>query len=393
MNKTKKIRILQLIESLEHGGAEVIVVNLVNNLNAEKFESAICSLNDKIPLQARLNDANKDNVFTCGKTYNKPRILSSFNCGVSLRKAINEYKPHLINSHLYGYGTLFQLIATKLGNIPNIATMHTTGMHYGSKGNPRLAICRNTERIVLRVCGSSIVAVSSPVAEMAKDRLGIPSSKIETITSGIDTDYFDPTNDTCRPRSHYGYDDLHRIVINVGNLHNMKGHRYLVRAWGIIAAKNPQARLIIVGDGHLRSELENLAEELGVRESIWFAGTRDDVRNLLYISDLGVMPSTHEGLALAVLEMMSMGLPTVLTDLPAFRKYFAWKNAGLIVPTRDPLALADGILQLLGDEPTLKKMGENARNLMVNEYSLPSWARHYEQLYEKVIFSRRNNDK
>ncbi|HYZ78543.1 MAG TPA: glycosyltransferase [Gaiellaceae bacterium] len=173
------------------------------------------------------------------------------------------------------------------------------------------------------------------------------------IPLGIDLDRFDGAEPALvgdRP-----------LVGNVARLAPQKDHRTLVEAARLV----PEAEFVVVGDGELREELERLAEGLRVT----FLGARDDVPELLASFDVFAFPSLFEGLCLAVIEAQAAGVPVVATPVGGIRETVVDGETGLLVPTRDPPALAAAIRRLLEDRPAAEAMAIEARRRVRERFS------------------------
>jgi len=147
------------------------------------------------------------------------------------------------------------------------------------------------------------------------------------------------------------------LVGNVARLAEQKDHRTLLAAVPAVVARRPGTRFVIAGDGELREELERAAEGLPVD----FLGHREDVPMLLASLDVFAFPSQFEGLCLAVIEAQAAGVPVVATSVGGLRETVVDGETGLLVPPRDPRALADAIVRLLDDPELSARLAEEAR--------------------------------
>src|SRR4029453_11595231 len=138
------------------------------------------------------------------------------------------------------------------------------------------------------------------------------------------------------------------VILTPARLHPQKGHEYLLAA----AAQIPDATFVLAGDGPLRSELEVRARELGIAGRCLFLGERADVPDLLAAADLFVLPSLFEGLPVSILEAMAAGRPVVATAIGGTDEVVTTEQTGLLVPPRDPVAIAAAIRGLRA-EPAL----------------------------------------
>jgi glycosyltransferase involved in cell wall biosynthesis len=174
------------------------------------------------------------------------------------------------------------------------------------------------------------------------------------------------------------------LIICVGRLSAAKGHRDLLAAFADLLEVHPSVSLAIVGDGMMRAELEEEIQRRGLEKRARLLGAREDVRRLLAASDIFVTASRIEGLPLAVLEAMAAGLPVVATivgDIPNLVS----KRMGLLVPPGQPSRLRGALDALIRDPQAAKRMGEEGRKHVADEYSVDNWVEKLRFLYSEIV--------
>lgn len=179
------------------------------------------------------------------------------------------------------------------------------------------------------------------------------------------------------------------LAVFTGRLHPAKGLGDLIAAWEPIAARWPDARLWLVGEGPFQEELEAEIEARSLRNHVVLAGVFDNVDELLAAADLFVLPSWEEGMSLALLEAMAAGLPVIACDIPGNRDLVSDGRTGLLTPVRDPARLSPAIDRLLNAPSLRVRLGEAARGVAISRFSLPHMADLHLELFERVIASRR----
>ena len=147
-------------------------------------------------------------------------------------------------------------------------------------------------------------------------------------------------------------------------------------------------RLVIVGDGSLRPEIEEVLRADGVRELAWLPGERSDVAPLLPALDAFVLPSLAEGISNTILEAMACGVPVIATDVGGNRELVAEGETGMLVPAGDVPALAAGILRLADDAAMRARFGLGSRARALDSFSLGEMVRRYALLYERELRRR-----
>ena len=207
--------------------------------------------------------------------------------------------------------------------------------------------------------------------------------KLRAIPNGINlTEYLAPANQQERAVQDK---DSDLTVVTVAGLNNQKGHEYLVRAIPSIVAEFAQVRFVFVGEGHLRSSLENLATSLGIENKVEFAGWRTDVPAILRRSDLFVLPSLFEGLPLSLIEAMASGKAVVATDVDGTHDVVIDGATGFLVPPKDPAALSQRIAELLADSKMRERFGQAGKERVFASFSDSRMTREYSELYESAL--------
>lgn len=200
------------------------------------------------------------------------------------------------------------------------------------------------------------------------------------IYPGVPLPPCDEPRDAVRER--LGLEGRHRVACTVGRLSPEKRQDVFVRAVGLAHQRNPAIRGLVLGEGPERKSLEALIERLGLRDVVTLLGYRDDVGCCLRASDLYVHCSDREGLGIAIVEAMAVGLPVIVSDLPAHREV-AGDAPVPIVPVGDRRALADRILQ--HSPGTAEDVGEALRARWKETFTMEGMVRSHEALYRQAL--------
>jgi glycosyltransferase involved in cell wall biosynthesis len=179
------------------------------------------------------------------------------------------------------------------------------------------------------------------------------------------------------------------LVASAGRLTPMKGYEYLLRAWPLVLEKQPEARLVLFGEGELRGALEAEAQRLGLSNSVVFAGFRRDVDALLDACDVFVLPSVRdESMSHALLEAMAAAKPVVASEIAA-GGLAREGGACRVVPAGDARALAAALAELLADREARERMGQAARAYALREHSVEAAVARLETILREVEAERR----
>ncbi len=214
----------------------------------------------------------------------------------------------------------------------------------------------------------------------------LPPEKIVPIYSGIRLEIFqnfEPSKEL-QAKIFSGIPPGPRIGLG-GRLVPVKGHRYLLEAVPRIVRDVPDARFLLAGDGPLRKELEKKCRELGINSSVFFLGSQKDIRPFLYGVDLIVLPSLNEGMGRILLEAQAMGKPVIGTSVGGIPEVIRGEETGLIIPPKDPEALAAAILQLLKDPGRRERMGQRAKEWVDQRFGVERMVEQAASVYEALL--------
>jgi glycosyltransferase involved in cell wall biosynthesis len=167
----------------------------------------------------------------------------------------------------------------------------------------------------------------------------------------------------------------------LARLESQKGHRVLLEAWTSVAAAFPSARLVCVGEGSLRGELEAMAQHRDISNSVRFVGYQRNVADWLALAEFTVLPSFYEGLPLAAIESLAAGRAVIATSVDGTTEIVLEGRTGLTVPAGQSAALAAAICRLLGSLNLARQMGRNGRALVESDFNQRRQVAETEALY------------
>lgn len=218
---------------------------------------------------------------------------------------------------------------------------------------------------------------------------GLSPTQLLWMPNPVDTEEFSPVSelDIRGLRLSFGIPAEGPVVIYCGRLAPEKRLNSLIEAFVLVSKGMPQSRLIFVGDGPSRTELERLCQSLKLQQNVRFIGAVDSARvsSWLRIADVFALVSANEGFPCALAEAMSTGIASVVTDIPANRQLIRNEEQGLLVPVGDSAAIAAAILRMFRDNSIRRRMGQSARNSIQTNYSTSRIADRYELLFRSVL--------
>jgi glycosyltransferase involved in cell wall biosynthesis len=358
------------------GGAERLVNKLAVGFNNESFRSLVCLFRpgwlqqqcegDGIPTAVIPNKGLFDVAWL-------RRFLA----------LIREEQVQIIHAHEFDaivHGTL----AAVLARIPIVATIHGKN-YYWEKATRRIAY-----RVASRY--ARMVTVSEDLRGFVTQRTGIPSRLMRVIYNGIDAHPDVDPHEQALLRKEIGLDTQDQIVGAVGSLYPVKGHRFLIEAAPAIIEACPRARFVLVGRGDQEVHLKEQVERLGIERYVYFLGLRQDVRRLLSLMDVFVLPSLSEGLSVAMLEAMASARPVVATRVGGNAELVVEGETGMLVPSEDSHALANSIVSVLLDRPRARVMGLMGRERVEQRFQIYMMIDQYRKLYTECLETRIKHD-
>lgn len=366
------MRILQLISSAGHYGAENMLLTLAQNLQEMRCQvrvAVFCNAhkpNIEIAHQAaRLGLPTE--VVAC-------RGRMDLEAVEAIRECIRSHEIDLLHTHgykadLYGYA------AARTTGVSLLATCH----NWPDKNLP-LWFYSVLDRLVLRRF-PRVVAVSEGVKESLW-RFGVSKNRVSVIANGVDLARFSAAQPSLG--GEIGRGD--RLVIGmVGRLVPAKGGVYFLRAAREVLRVFAGALFVLVGDGPEREELKTLAHQLGIQSSVVFVGQRNDIPGVYASFDVVVLPSLTEAMPLAVLEALAAKRAVVASRVGGIPLMILHEQTGLLVEPGDDRGLADAIMRLLADGELRRKLGQDGHALVQRRFSAARMARSYLGVYEDVL--------
>jgi glycosyltransferase involved in cell wall biosynthesis len=291
--------------------------------------------------------------------------------GRDLIRAVRAEQPDLLHTHMV-HADVYGSIAAHALRVPFVSTRHNDDRYL-------LGPFRYVDRAFMHGA-RRIIAISDAVRTF-HERAGLPADKLVTIHYGLDTLPLTPSELT--PRE-VGIPADAPLVVAIGRLIEQKDHATLLRAFGEVNRRQPDARLAVLGWGVLEGRLRALVAELGLEQSVSILG-RVEPRDWLARADVFAHTSRWEGFGIVLLEAMLSGLPIVATRVSAVPEIVIDGETGALVPVGDAPAVADGLTRLLGDPATRARLGEAGRARALSEFSVTRMSEATLAVYARAV--------
>jgi len=374
------MRILYPIIDGEVTGGNIICLQFINEAQKRGWDVVVNS-----PAKGSFIDMIRDK---CARIYHIDTSRSfRLDKSVELMKAIKKEKIDLVHCHAPLPDTNLSRIAAALAGIPIVTHAH---LRQSLNSNPLV----RKYQLMLDWCTSRlfcdrIIAVSEAVKTDFTEQ-GSPQSKIEVVHNGIDATRDQPKKNSGAIRREFNLRSDQKLVGEVARLCGAKGQHILIRAARLVIEEFPDAVFMIVGEdmeknGEYKHELEDLAEELGVKDNLIFTGYRGDVPDLMSAFDVFVLPSFAEGLPVTILEAMAARRPVVATPAGGNTEIVVHDETGLIVPFGDHEQLAEIILHLLNNPEKARLTGQRGYERVQAHFSLDQMVEKTFQIYDEVV--------
>jgi glycosyltransferase involved in cell wall biosynthesis len=377
--------VLHVVDGLGLSGKTRSLVSLVTQVDRTRFSPVVCTLGtESSPLRRDLDAARvpvhtlacKDGVHA-GTALRLARLARSVKADI-----VHCYNPRPM---LYG-GLAARAIGIRavVGSLSAFACQ-VPDRSYGFLPQPLATASRRNvwrNRLAAKTM-RFLVAVSPSLGRRFCEYNRVPLDKLRVIAYGADlpvADRITPAHvSRLRQQLGLGADDV--VIGSVGRLVEQKDYPTLLHAFALSAMRVPRLRLVIAGDGPLRSRLEDMARGLAIADRIRFLGTWDDVPTLLRSVDLFALASKFEPFGVALLEAMAAGLPIVATSVNEIPEIVADGACGLLTPPSHPSKMAALFVRLARDRDLRARLGARAR-VEAQQYSLQATVAAYERLYD-----------
>jgi glycosyltransferase involved in cell wall biosynthesis len=363
--------VMLLTVGLTVGGTEGQLLELASRLDGRRFNVLVCSLKPEGPIAREMRERGIRVVALNGRGPWDLRVL------YRLFRLVRKERPEILHAFL-GFANLAASLVGRLLGVPVIIWSYRDVEVW--KTRTHWMVDRMGARRV-----AAITCCSDAVRRFVLARLNGHASKLVTIHNGINPDAF--SSPPAASRSELKLRDGGFVIGTVSRLDEpKKGLAVLLQALANLAGRDgvPAWQCLLVGDGPARERLRSLAEELGLRERVVFAGMRRDVPSLLSAMDVFVCPSLYEGFGIAIVEAMAAGRPVIASAVGGIPEIVVHEDTGLLVPPGDAVALADAIVALLAHPDRARAMGARGRARAREKFSMETAVQRHQQLYESL---------
>lgn len=368
-----QLRVVHVVLSLDVGGLERIVLGLISAGRRLDQEITVVCLTARGALSSEAESLGARVVCV-----DKPPGLR-LNTISKLKVVFKELNADVVHTHQIG--TLFYAgPAAHQAGVPVI--VHSEhGKHYSGRMRTRIMGRMASRRAARFFCVSGDIA-----KEVLKYRIA-DARKVAIVHNGIDVDLFDVRPDGALRQS-LGILPGAKIIGTIGRLNEVKRQDVLLRAFALLAESVKGVELVLVGEGPMRAQLEQLAGELGIAKSTHFVGYQSQPERYLPMMDVFAITSRSEGMPLAVLEAWAARVPVVASAVGGLPEMIEHGRTGLLFPTGDHAALSQLLQEILENPIQMQSLREQGLARVRNSFSLERMASDYQRHYSELLALR-----
>ena len=380
------LRVAQLVETLDAGGAEALAIDVAGALAARGHDSHLIVARGDGPFRERVKpEVVLHDLARPRRDGNQiHRILYFLGTCRRLEAHLRAHRIEVLQTHLPKANFLGLVMAWR-GVCRVYPTVHNNReFDYGDRaGRVKRALRRVGYRRMLTHC-RAVIAVSDQVKESLAEQLRTPSGlkeQIRVVPNGVHLPEAVPVAERNRLRAALGVTGEQVLIVGVGRLTRQKNFARLVEALGRLDANGPDWRCVIAGDGELRADLEAQVAAAALGDRIRLPGLVADVPDLFAAADVFCLPSLFEGLPLVLLEAMSAGLPTVAFAIDGVTDVVADRVQARLATPHDVGALAAALAVLLADGSERLRLGTAARETARTRHGFAAVVDRLEAVY------------
>jgi glycosyltransferase involved in cell wall biosynthesis len=379
----KKIKVLQVLTSMDFGGVERYVYFLVKHLDRSRFDVAVAASEKSVNL--RLLESLDVEFYPIKHLGKAIHPLQDWLAYRELSGLMARGHFDVVHTHMFKAGMLGR-IAAWMNDVPAVLfTAH--GFHFNTFRNPILKGFAMALERFLAGFSHMVLPVSQTEARQAVSLGILPLVKIRPVYPGIDT-ACSPLKPEVTERLHsrIGWKPGDRLIGTVGRLARQKAPMDLVKAASLIREQCRNVHVVFVGDGPLRPQVEEEIQRLGLKACVHILGFCTEIDSLLSMLDIFVLPSLYEGQPISIMEAMRNAIPVVAADVNGVGELVQHDQTGMLISPSRPEQLAKTVLELLNDPARRERLAQAGRSHLEKYYSVQGMVEKIQHAYLDLLF-------
>jgi len=372
---TEPLRVSFCLANSGIGGTELNAVRTAERLDRDRFDLEVISLADYPPLRERYETARIPFHVIQMPSLASPQCVRQ---GWRLARHLRRRRTSVFHAH-DSYGNLFGVPWARIARVPTVIASRRWW-----KSRPRPGHTAGNRAVFKLAHG---VLTNTPAVADLTAAEGVPRDKIRVVPNFLDEDSFTAPTDQrgCDLRGELGIPAGAPVIGIIAQLRPEKDHATLIRASARLLERQPEAHIVLVGEGECRPELETLREDLGLSGHVHLTGLRHGEGNLHHVFDISVLCSRTEALSNSILEAMAAGNPVVASDVGGNPDPVRDGETGLLFPVGHVEALANALDRLLTDPAEARRLGDGGRRVARNEYTVAAALAALETTYRSLL--------
>jgi glycosyltransferase involved in cell wall biosynthesis len=365
----RRIRLVYVITDLGFGGVPLHLYRLACRLPRSLFDVRVIALSEPGPVGQMLRDEGIEVHYCNARSAFDGRAL------VQLWRLLTRIKPHVVHSLLFHANIAARLCSPFAG----ISRRHLICEIQTVEWERRWHLI--VDNFTCRLCRYEVGNAPSVVEHLHRQG-HIPASRLQCVFGAVDADSLQLAERADRKQLGIAPDET--MILWTGRFDPVKGFEEMLEGFSMLGQDRP-AKLVLVGDGPYRAEVEASIRRLGLSKQVILAGYRKDVPALLKSADIFLLPSRTEGLSNSLLEAMAVGCPVVATDIPGTKDIVSHMRTGLLVPVRSPETIAHALRTVMEDRQLAQRLANHAAEWVAERLDPRRWAAEWQIRYQEAV--------
>ncbi len=386
----KEIKIIHIITRLDKGGSSKILLDMVRALKKDNFNIKIISgktLNPQEDLSSFSRETRVEVIFE--KCLRRDiNIFLDFMALIKLYFLIKKNKPDIVHAHTSKAGFLGR-IAAHLAGVPKIFYMPHGHIFYGYASRLLTNLFVILERFAACFTDVFITLTDIDKEEFLRRKIGL-REKFVTIPNGVNIKDYEQVNESAvnELRENLQIPENFSVICTISRLEPVKGVEVFIKAIAKVNETFPNFKALIVGDGGEKHKLLKLTECLKLDEKIKFLGFRDDVREIIFLSDVIVNSALNEGQGLAILEAMACAKPVIATKVGGVPEVIIDGQTGILAESGNSEQIASAIIKILNDKELAARLAAEAKKRLIFKFSQEKMINSFRDIYNSIILKK-----
>lgn len=390
--KPKKIRIVNIITRMELGGPPILVLDILQHLDKERFESTIATgitIDRKYDMIGFARDKNI-RVFAMPSLVRDIHPLKDIKTLIKLVIFLKKEKFDIVHCHTSKGGFIGRLAAKLAGAKIIIYSPHGDIFEgYFCKLATDFFIL--LEKFAARFTDKIINLTKIEIERFLEHGIGT-RHQLKQIYNGINIKYYERAmTSNLKKRDEFGLGKDDFVCATVGRLVPVKGHTYLIKAIQKVVKVIPEAKFLFVGDGELKPKLSEEIKSYDLQRNVFLLGARSDIATILSCINVFLLPSLNEGFGMVLIEAMAARKPVIATNVGGVPEVIINGTTGILVPPEDPEAFSSAIIKLYNNPEMSLEMGLAGYKRAKKLFNIETTVHELEELYEALIAEKNIN--